>query len=77
MFKDPIDSFTNMSKPKSSVQKKLIKTICEQFPVFAPHLEEVVPKGSKLTVTKIKGVSHIQIIANDESGILFIQLRDK
>ena len=73
MFKDtPIESFTNMSKPKSSVQKKLIQQICKQFPVFAPHIDEVVPKGAKLTVMKIKSVSHIQIIANEENELIFI-----
>jgi len=76
MFKTPVEAFTNATRVKSSVSKKVMEQIVTRYPLLEPHIEEIFPQGAKMHMAKIKGVSHIQVIYLDNE-ILFIQLRDK
>ncbi|CAI2380744.1 unnamed protein product [Moneuplotes crassus] len=76
MFKVPLEGITSSSQPKSSVQKNIIKKFIEQFPLMETYIEEVIPKGTKLTEAKLKGVSHIKVYFIEEE-VLFYQQRDQ
>ena len=76
MFKTPVEAFTNATRVKSSVAKKVLEQIVERYPLLEPHMEEIFPKGERISMAKIKGVSHIQVVYVG-TEILFIQLRDK
>mmetsp|Transcript_7118 Transcript_7118/g.8014 ORF Transcript_7118/g.8014 Transcript_7118/m.8014 type:complete len:182 (-) Transcript_7118:37-582(-) len=75
MFKTPLEGITSSSQPKSSAQKTIIKNFIKQYPIMAEHIEDIIPKGVKLTEAKLKGVSHVKIYFLAED-VLFYQARN-
>ncbi|KAH0603877.1 uncharacterized protein H6S33_007536 [Morchella sextelata] len=64
---------TQKTKLKSSVQRALRTKITDQFPLLAPHIDELIPKKSQLDL--IKAPDRISLYALG-ADILFFQHHD-
>ncbi|KAJ6259028.1 hypothetical protein Dda_5924 [Drechslerella dactyloides] len=51
MFKKPVSS-SGKTKIKSSVQRNIRQKICEQYPLLAPVIEDILPKKAQLDLIK-------------------------
>ncbi|KAF3918418.1 Ligatin [Orbilia brochopaga] len=69
MFKKPVSS-SGKTKIKSSVQRNIRQKICEQYPLLAPVIEDVLPKKAQLDLIKA-----ISLYALDNQ-VLFFQSHD-
>ncbi|KAK6539690.1 translation machinery-associated protein 20 [Orbilia ellipsospora] len=72
MFKKPV-SASGKTKIKSSVQRNIRQKICEQFPLLAPNIDDVLPKKAQLDL--IKAPDKISLYALDNQ-VLFFQHHD-
>ncbi|CAZ80443.1 unnamed protein product [Tuber melanosporum] len=67
--------FTGSSKTnlKSSVQRSLRAKLVEQFPLLAPHIDEILPKKSQLSLLKAPERLSLYALGNE---VLFFQHHD-
>ncbi|KAL7271747.1 translation machinery-associated protein 20 [Rhizina undulata] len=69
MFKKPLTG-AGKTKLKSSVQRSLRTKLCEQFPLLAPHIEEIIPKKSQLELIKAPDRMSLYVLDHD---VIFFQ----
>ncbi|CAK4078973.1 unnamed protein product [Aphanomyces euteiches] len=71
---------SNISKVKTSVQRKICQKICEQYPLLDANdgelMELLLPKKSPLLVAKCSGTEHLQIVCAEDGTPLFFNMRD-
>ncbi|ETW01250.1 hypothetical protein, variant [Aphanomyces invadans] len=71
---------SNISKVKTSVQRKICQRICEQYPLLDENdgelMEMLLPKKSPLLVAKCSGTEHLQLVCAEDGTPLFFNMRD-
>ncbi|EQC33194.1 hypothetical protein SDRG_09178 [Saprolegnia diclina VS20] len=71
---------SNISKVKTSVQRKICQRIAEQYPLLDANdsalMEELLPKKAPLLVAKCSGTEHLQIVVAEDGTPLFFNMRD-
>jgi PUA domain protein len=74
------ENVSNVSKVKTSVQRKICQKLAEQFPLLDANdgalMEQLLPKKAPLLVAKCTGTEHLQIVVSEDGIPLFFNMRD-